>query len=74
MSNLITSVGVTLILIAYLLNTTGKLPQNKLYFGLNIIGSGLAGYGAYLVQLWPIVVLESVWVCVSLYEIIIAKS
>jgi CHASE2 domain-containing sensor protein len=71
MSNIITSVGVLLILVAYFANTTGKLTQNKIYFGLNATGSLFAGYGAFLVQLWPIVVLETIWALVSLYEILI---
>lgn len=70
MSNLVTSIGVLLILIAYFSNTLGKLSQNKLYFGLNIAGSMFAGYGAFLVELWPIVFLEFIWAIVSFYKAI----
>jgi hypothetical protein len=71
MPNLVTSFGVALILIAYLANTLGKLEQNKLYFILNVVGSGFAGYGAFLVELWPIVLLESIWALISFYKIIL---
>ena len=70
MSNLITSLGVFLILIAFFGNTSNQLPKNKLYYWLNIIGSILAGYGAYLVQLWPTVALEIIWTGVSVFEIV----
>jgi CHASE2 domain-containing sensor protein len=70
MSNLITSLGVFFILVAFFGNTANKLPKNKLYFWLNIIGSILAGYGAYLVQLWPTVILEIIWTTVSVVEIV----
>jgi hypothetical protein len=69
MSNIITSLGVFLILVAFFGNVTDKMPKNKLYFWLNAIGSIMAGVGAYLVQLWTIVLLESIWAIVSIYEI-----
>jgi hypothetical protein len=68
-SNIITSIGVTLILVAYYLEVSGKLNKNVIYFWLNTIGSILAGIGAYLVSLWPIVFLEVVWTVISLYEL-----
>jgi putative flippase GtrA len=72
-SNIITSIGVFLILVAYYLEVNEKI-QKKQYFVLNIIGSLLAGIGAYLVQLWPIVFLEVVWAIISLKEIFELKK
>jgi hypothetical protein len=72
-SNIITSVGVFLILVAYYLEVNEKI-QKKQYFSLNIIGSLLAGVGAYMVQLWPIVFLEIVWALISLKEIFEMKK
>jgi hypothetical protein len=75
MSNIITSLGVFLILVAFFGNVTDRLPKNSIYFWLNVIGSLLAGVGAFMVQLWPIVILEFIWATVSLYEItLIYKS
>jgi hypothetical protein len=62
-----------LILVAYYLEVNEKI-QKKKYFVLNIIGSLLAGIGAYLVQLWPIVFLEVVWAIISLKEIFELKK
>jgi hypothetical protein len=68
-SNFITSIGVTLILAAFYLEVSGKLNKNALYFWLNAIGSILAGVGAYMVALWPLVFLEVVWTLISIYEL-----
>jgi hypothetical protein len=73
-SNIITSVGVFLILVAYYLEVNDKITRNKTYFTLNIIGSLLAGVGAYMVQLWPIVFLEIIWAIISLKEIFELKK
>jgi hypothetical protein len=73
-SNIITSVGVFLILVAYYLEVNDKITRNKTYFTLNIIGSLLAGVGAFMVQLWPIVFLEIVWAIISLKEIFELKK
>ena len=75
MSDIITSGGVLLILIAFFANVTGQLSKNQTYFWLNAVGSMLTGIGAFMVGLIPIVVLESIWAAVSLYEIsLIYKS
>ena len=75
MSDIITSGGVLLILIAFFANVTDKLSKNQTYFWLNAVGSMLAGIGAFIAGLLPIVVLESIWAAVSLYEIsLIYKS
>ena len=61
------TIGVGLILLAYFLNTFGLLKNNsKLFFALNIVGSGLAGYASWLINYWPFVILESTWCLVSL--------
>jgi hypothetical protein len=74
MSNIITSLGVFLILVAFFGNAIDKLSKGKVYYWLNIVGSILAGYGAYSVALWPTVLLEIVWTCVSFYELFTLKS
>ncbi|MGZ4042389.1 MAG: CBU_0592 family membrane protein [Bacteroidia bacterium] len=59
--------GVTLLLIAFALNISKKISaSSKLYLLLNILGAGLAGVSSYLIQFWPFVVLESVWVIATL--------
>lgn len=67
-NDIIGSVGVGLILIAYFLNTTKLIQQEgKLYYVLNVIGAAIAAYASYLIQYWPFVILETTWTLVSIY-------
>ena len=67
LSDWIGTVGVTLLLIAFALNITKKInSQSSVYLLLNVFGAGLAGVSSYMIQFWPFVVLESVWVVASL--------
>ncbi|MEM8485401.1 MAG: hypothetical protein AAF564_07610 [Bacteroidota bacterium] len=64
---LIGSIGVGILLLAYALNVTGKIPNNgKLYAGLNVMGAGLACLASWMIAYYPFVVLEAVWTAVSL--------
>jgi hypothetical protein len=65
-SNIIGTVGVTLLLAAFFLHLFGFLSQGRLYILLNIIGAGLSCYASVLIRYWPFVVLEGCWVLVSL--------
>jgi hypothetical protein len=67
-NDIIGSVGVALILIAYFLNTEGLIPVNgKLFYVMNLIGATLACYASFLIGYWPFVILEGTWTLVSLY-------
>jgi hypothetical protein len=68
--NIITSIGVFLLLIAFFGNSSNFLPKNKLYYTLNLVGGILACYGAFVVNLYPIVILEGVWTIVSSWELL----
>ena len=62
-SDIIGSIGVSLLLIAFLINLKGSLPtSNRWYIILNIVGAALCGISAYLIRFYPFVILESVWV------------
>ncbi|MEJ7691935.1 hypothetical protein [Daejeonella sp.] len=62
-SDILGSIGVTLLLIAFLLNLRHLLAtESKWYIMLNIVGAGLCGYSSYLIKFYPFVILESVWV------------
>ena len=68
--NIINSSGVSLILLAFLLLTINKLkPEDKTYNVLNLAGAALAGYGSYLINAIPFVILESVWALVAIYAL-----
>lgn len=70
-SDIIGTIGVGLILIAYFCNIAGKLKSSSILFlGLNILGSGLACYASLLINYWPFVILEGTWFLVSLYGLL----
>lgn len=74
LSDWIGTIGVTLLLIAFALNITKKItPENTWYLLLNIFGAGLAGVSSYMINFWPFVVLESVWVVASFIPLIKRK-
>lgn len=74
-NDLIGSLGVALILFSYFLNT-GKLitVNGKLFYVMNVIGSGLACYASYLIVYYPFVILEAAWLLVSLYGLMRAMK
>ena len=68
LDNIIGTLGVGLILLAYFMNTTGLIIRNgQLYYVLNIIGAALACYASILIGFWPFVILEGTWALVSIY-------
>jgi len=65
-SEIIGTVGVGLILVAYFCNIFNWIDgKGKLFFVLNIIGAGLACYASWLIDYWPFVILEGTWFLVS---------
>ena len=67
-NDIIGTIGVGIILIAYFLNTEKLIESNgKLYYVLNIIGAALACYASLLINYWPFVILEGTWTLVSIY-------
>lgn len=62
--------GVSLLLLAFLLILSKKIQvENVGYTLLNMVGAALCGVSAYLISFYPFVVLEGVWVLVSLYAL-----
>ncbi len=67
-NDIIGTIGVGLILMAYFLNTARLLPKDeKLFYVLNILGAALACYASFLINYMPFVILEGTWVLVSIY-------
>lgn len=65
------TIGVSLLLVAFALNLQKKLKSDSaIYLLLNIVGAGLAGLSSYLINFWPFVVLETVWMVSSLIILI----
>jgi hypothetical protein len=66
MGDLIGTIGVALLLLAYFANLRGWLPpDSRAYHGLNVVGAGLAGLASYVIGFWPFVVLEGTWMTVA---------
>lgn len=64
-------VGVFQILLAYVLQVTGKLDSNHLAFILlNLIGASLACLASVLMNYIPFIILEAVWALVSLISLL----
>jgi len=70
-SDIIASVGVIILLIAFLLNLFKKIDtESKLYASMNFVGAGLCGYSSYLISFYPFVILESIWAFVALLSLL----
>jgi len=64
-------IGVFQILLAYILNVSGKLDKGDLAFILlNIIGASMACLASILMNYFPFIILEGVWTIVSLISLI----
>ncbi len=67
-NDIIGTIGVGLILLAYFLNTAKMLERNKrAFYVMNIIGAALACYASFLIDYFPFVILEGTWTLVSIY-------
>ena len=70
-NDVIGSVGVFQILLAYFLNVIGKITTKDLSFILlNLIGAGMACLASILLDYLPFVILEGTWTLVSLVALI----
>ena len=70
LSDVIASVGVTLLLIAFFLNLRKILSTDSVaYSVLNIVGAGLCGLSSYMISFYPFVILEGVWVSVAIVSL-----
>jgi len=70
-SDIIASIGVIILLIAFLLNLYKKLSANsKAYTFMNFLGAAICGFSSYLISFYPFVVLESIWAIFALVSLI----
>ena len=62
--------GVFQILLAYILNVSGRTSNKSLIFiMLNFTGASMACLASILLNYWPFIILEAVWALVSLYSL-----
>lgn len=68
--DIIASIGVTILLVAFFLNIIGKMAaKSKAYTLMNFIGAAVCGFSSYLIKFYPFVVLESIWAAVALVSL-----
>ena len=69
--DIVGTIGVGLVLLAYFLNTTKMIPENgKFFFVLNILGGAISCYAAILIDFLPFTILEGIWTIVSIFGLI----
>ncbi len=69
-SDILASIGVIILLIAFGLNLYKKLPaESKVYGLMNFIGAGICCFASYLISFYPFIVLEGVWAFVALLSL-----
>jgi hypothetical protein len=60
------AIGVTLLLVAFFLNLTGKIGKESIvYLFLNVLGAGIACLASVLLRYLPFIILEGCWTLVS---------
>lgn len=65
------SVGVSILLVAFLLNLLKKIAQDSVsYVVMNLIGALLAGLASWMINYTPFIILEAVWVFVSMVSLV----
>ena len=65
-ADIVGSIGVFILLLAFVLNLINKISgKNIVYILMNIVGAGLACYASYLINYIPFIILEGVWTIVS---------
>jgi len=70
-SDILASVGVIVLLVAFLLNLYKKLPaQSRIYSAMNFIGAGICAYSSWMIRFYPFIVLESVWALFALASLL----
>ncbi|GHN01849.1 hypothetical protein WSM22_33380 [Cytophagales bacterium WSM2-2] len=63
--------GVTILLVAYLLNLFKKIStESYVYISLNFVGAGLACLASVLIKYVPFILLEAAWTLVSFISLI----
>jgi len=72
LSDILATVGVTILLGAFVLNSRKLISADSICYNLmNITGAVLCGVSAYMIEFYPFVVLESAWAIfamISLYR------
>ena len=69
--SLVGSLGVGLLLLAFVLNLAGRLyERSAIYLLMNILGAGMAAWYAWQGDALPFVILETVWGVAALVRLL----
>jgi hypothetical protein len=70
-SEIVGSIGVAMLLIAFFMNLFGMLDSNsRSYQAMNAAGAAVSCYASYLIGFVPFVVLEATWCAVALVAMV----
>lgn len=70
-ADLIATLGVSLLLIAFFLQSFKFIKaESYIYCLLNLFGAAIAGYASWLIPFIPFVILEAVWSLVAVFSLI----
>lgn len=70
-NDIIGTIGVGTILLAYFLNIFSWIKKDGvLFYLMNIIGASIACYTSYLIHYIPFVILEGTWAIVSIMGLV----
>lgn len=70
-NDIIGTLGVTIILIAYFLNIFAIInKEGVLFYSLNIIGGIIACIASILIHYLPFIILEGTWTIVSIFGLL----
>jgi hypothetical protein len=70
-SDIIASLGVIILLVAFLLNLYKKIQANSRgYCAMNFVGAAMCGVSSYMIDFYPFVILESIWAGFALVSFI----
>jgi hypothetical protein len=65
------SIGVSILLVAYLLNMLKIIQTESLtYLLLNLAGAAIACFASWLIPYYPFVILEGTWAILSMIAVI----
>lgn len=70
-ADLVGSLGVAILLLAFGLNAFGRLANDaRSYQALNAVGAALAMWASWQIGFLPFVVLEGAWLAVALFALV----
>ena len=74
-SDIIATVGVSLLLLAFFLQSIKIIKTDSTAYGLlNLFGASIAGYASWIISFYPFVILEAVWCLVAMYGLVKSKN